>query len=49
VSGLAGGGGRKELGSGELSVGDRKWAARTALLGPRGGAGGVGRQWRRVD
>jgi hypothetical protein len=33
----AGGGGRKELGSGELSARDRKRAARTALCGPRGG------------
>jgi hypothetical protein len=34
-----GGGDRKELGSGELSAGDRKGAARMALLGPSGGAG----------
>jgi hypothetical protein len=41
-------GGHGSSGSGELSAGAREWAARTALLGPRGGAGGVNRQWRRV-
>jgi hypothetical protein len=45
----AGVGGHRSSGSGELSGGAREWAARTALLGPRGGAGGVGRQWRRVE
>jgi hypothetical protein len=45
----AGGGGRKELSFCELSAGDRKGVACTALLGPRGGDGGVSRQWRRVE
>jgi hypothetical protein len=39
---MSGGGRRKELGSGELSAGEGKGAARTALLGPRGGAESIG-------
>jgi hypothetical protein len=42
-------GGARRSGSGELSAGAREWAARTALLGPREGAGGVGRQWVRAE
>jgi hypothetical protein len=42
-------GGARRSGSGELSAGARESAARTALLGPREGAGGVGRQWVRAE
>jgi hypothetical protein len=45
----AGVGGHGSSGSGELSAGAREWAARPALLGPRGGARGVGRQWMRGE
>jgi hypothetical protein len=41
--------GHGSSGSDELSTGAREWVVRTALLGPRGGVGGVGRQWRRVE
>jgi hypothetical protein len=41
--------GARRSGSGELSARAREWAARTALLGPREGAGGVGRQWVRAE
>jgi hypothetical protein len=41
--------GHGSSGSGELSAGARGWVARTALLGLRGGAGGVGQQWMRGE
>jgi hypothetical protein len=47
--GAAPAGGVRRSGSGELSAGAREWVARTALLGSREDAGGVGRQWVRAE
>jgi hypothetical protein len=38
----------RQLRSGKLSAGAGEWAVHTALQGPRGAAGGVNQQWRRV-
>jgi hypothetical protein len=41
-------GGHGSSGAGKLSAGMGEWGARTGLQGPRGVAGGVSWQWRRV-